>query len=198
MFWLPTIKKQTNTAFFCPRLNVLGCEKNKLKNRLSGGNCNRVVLPNLQRYQDGKLQVSVYDSTEGCRTMRLHRRVPYYETPLKRAVLWDSSWTVATFKFNVALRPQRQSSGAVWRSRWSSWAPVPNKRDGVCGRKATLKRNVHRDHKDCYGRGAQEGHLDFHQRLFTKDFHQRLFSLLSHSSWILKSGRMVTSSSFSE
>ena len=61
MFWLPTIKKQTNTAFFCPRLNVLGCEKNKLKNRLSGGNCNRVVLPNLQRYQDGKLQVSVYD-----------------------------------------------------------------------------------------------------------------------------------------
>ena len=22
--------------------------------------------------------------------------------------------------------------------------------------------HVHRDHKDCYGRGAQDGHLDFH------------------------------------
>ena len=32
-----------------------------------------------------------------------------------------------------------QSSGAVWKSRWPSWAPVPNKPYGFCGRKATLQ-----------------------------------------------------------
>ena len=32
----------------------------------------------------------------------------------------------------------RHSSGAVWRSRWPSWAFRPNERDGFCGRKATL------------------------------------------------------------
>ena len=31
-----------------------------------------------------------------------------------------------------------QSSGAVWRSRWPSWAPRPNEPYGFCGRKATL------------------------------------------------------------
>ena len=31
-----------------------------------------------------------------------------------------------------------QRSGAVWKSRWPSWAPVPNKPYGLCGRKATL------------------------------------------------------------
>ena len=34
-----------------------------------------------------------------------------------------------------------QSSGAVWKSRWPSWAPVPNKPYGFCGRKATLNNN---------------------------------------------------------
>ena len=31
-----------------------------------------------------------------------------------------------------------QSSGAVWKSRWPSWAPRPNEPYGFCGRKATL------------------------------------------------------------
>ena len=31
-----------------------------------------------------------------------------------------------------------QTSGAVWKSRWPSWAPVPNKPYGFCGHKATL------------------------------------------------------------
>ena len=26
-----------------------------------------------------------------------------------------------------------QSSGALWKSRWPSWAPVPNKPYGFCG-----------------------------------------------------------------
>ena len=32
----------------------------------------------------------------------------------------------------------RQSSGAVWKSRWPSWAFRPNEPYGFCGRKATL------------------------------------------------------------
>ena len=31
------------------------------------------------------------------------------------------------------------SSGAVWESRWPSWAVRPNEPSGFCGRKATLK-----------------------------------------------------------
>ena len=31
-----------------------------------------------------------------------------------------------------------QSSGAVWKSRWPSWAFRPNEPYGFCGRKATL------------------------------------------------------------
>ena len=30
------------------------------------------------------------------------------------------------------------SSGAVWKSRWPSWAPRPNEPCGFCGRKGTL------------------------------------------------------------
>ena len=33
-----------------------------------------------------------------------------------------------------------QSSGAVWKSRWPSWAFRPNEPYGFCGRKATLNR----------------------------------------------------------
>jgi len=33
-----------------------------------------------------------------------------------------------------------QSSGAVWKLRWPSWAPRPNEPYGFCGRKATLNR----------------------------------------------------------
>ena len=34
----------------------------------------------------------------------------------------------------------RESSEAVWKSRWPSWVPcVPDKPDGFCGRKAALK-----------------------------------------------------------
>ena len=32
-----------------------------------------------------------------------------------------------------------QNSGAVWKSRWPSWAFRPNKPYGFCGRKATIK-----------------------------------------------------------
>ena len=31
-----------------------------------------------------------------------------------------------------------ESSGAVWESRWPSWAPRPNEPYGFCGRKATV------------------------------------------------------------
>ena len=35
-----------------------------------------------------------------------------------------------------------QSSGAVWKSKWPSWAPRPNEPYGFCGRKATLNHAV--------------------------------------------------------
>ena len=35
-----------------------------------------------------------------------------------------------------------QSSGAVWKSRWPPWAPVPNSPYGLCGREATLNLNM--------------------------------------------------------
>ena len=38
-----------------------------------------------------------------------------------------------------------QSSGAVWKSRWPSWAFRPNESYGFCGRKATLNR------EPCFG-----------------------------------------------
>ena len=34
-----------------------------------------------------------------------------------------------------------QSSVAVWKSRWLSWAPRPNESDGFCGHKTTLNSN---------------------------------------------------------
>ena len=37
-----------------------------------------------------------------------------------------------------------QSSGAVWKWRWPSWAPVPNKPYGLCGRKTMRERKVTR------------------------------------------------------
>ena len=48
----------------------------------------------------------------------------------------------SSFKSKVRDHANRaQSSGAVWKSRWPSWAPVPNKPYGFCGRKATLNNN---------------------------------------------------------
>ena len=38
----------------------------------------------------------------------------------------------------ISLGPQ--SSGAVWKSRWPSWVPCPNKPYGFCGWKASLNR----------------------------------------------------------
>ena len=35
-----------------------------------------------------------------------------------------------------------QSSEGVWKWRWPSWAPVPNKPYGLCGRKATLNCSI--------------------------------------------------------
>ena len=42
----------------------------------------------------------------------------------------------------LTLRAQEQSSGAVWKSKWPSWAPRPNEPYGFCGRKATLNHAV--------------------------------------------------------
>ena len=46
---------------------------------------------------------------------------------VQSACLWESA----------AIHLLTSSSGAVWKSRWTSWAPVPNK-PIFCGRKATL------------------------------------------------------------
>ena len=51
--------------------------------------------------------------------------------------------------------PYSQSSGVVSESRGGSPAfPVPNKPDGSCGRKATLKRIAQ---EPCKGRGGRPG-----------------------------------------
>ena len=48
-----------------------------------------------------------------------------------------------------------QSSEAVWKSRWPSWAPRPNEPCGFCGRKATL--NYLRAQELCESRGGRPG-----------------------------------------
>ena len=73
-----------------------------------------------------------------------------------------------------------QSSGAVWKTRWTSWAPVPNKPTvsvdvkqhfnvcehvavsatsyGFCGRKATLNnKSTSRAQELCESRGGRPG-----------------------------------------
>ena len=53
---------------------------------------------------------------------------------------WNSvSWQEETERvIRIKLGWRRQSSGAVWKSRWPSWAFRPNEPYGFCGRKATL------------------------------------------------------------
>ena len=47
--------------------------------------------------------------------------------------------TVHEYKtHNARHQQQLRSSGAVWESRWPSWAPCPNETYGFCGRKATM------------------------------------------------------------
>ena len=60
------------------------------------------------------------------------------------AVLGSRPWYAYGFCGRKATlnQPGCQSSGAVWKSRWPSWAPVPNKPYGFCGRKAPWKKKV--------------------------------------------------------
>ena len=51
--------------------------------------------------------------------------------------LWHRPWIY----INTGPWTDHQSSAAVWKSRWPSWAPRPNEPHGFCGRKATL--NTH-------------------------------------------------------
>ena len=51
--------------------------------------------------------------------------------------------------------PFLESSGALRKSRWKSWAPVPNRPYGFCGRKATL--NYLRAQELCESRGGRPG-----------------------------------------
>ena len=59
-------------------------------------------------------------------------------------VLGSPSQIVCTVSVDVKQRRRRsvcvQSSGAVWKSRWTSWAPVANSPYGLCGRRAILKK----------------------------------------------------------
>ena len=49
-------------------------------------------------------------------------------------------YAVSVNSFRYTFYWTNQSSGAVWKSRWTSWAPVPNKPTvSDCGRKATLQ-----------------------------------------------------------
>ena len=49
----------------------------------------------------------------------------------------DLSWALE-YKSMLLLIGHFQSAGAVWKSRWPSWAFRPNEPYGFCGRKATL------------------------------------------------------------
>ena len=44
-------------------------------------------------------------------------------------------------KATLNLNSDTQSSGAVRKSRWTSWTGVPNSLYGLCGRKVTLNLN---------------------------------------------------------
>ena len=64
-------------------------------------------------------------------------------------------------KFSSCLCRDVQSSGVVWKSRWPSWAPVPYKPYGFCGRKAPclLTRHMLSELKSCVceSRGGRPG-----------------------------------------
>ena len=56
------------------------------------------------------------------------------------AVLAAPSFEKADYKNGEVLNPYGHSSGAVWESRWTSWAVRPNEPSGFRGRKDLLHR----------------------------------------------------------
>ena len=58
--------------------------------------------------------------------------------PSAAHVAFYSHWLHASVCYLDVTVGSAQSSGAVWKSRWPSWAFRPNEPYGVCGRKATL------------------------------------------------------------
>ena len=58
---------------------------------------------------------------------------PYGHSGCKATMNWIALFFVEVMSvryikiYKITYTPIRQSSGAVWKSRWPSWAPVPNK-----------------------------------------------------------------------
>ena len=50
-----------------------------------------------------------------------------------------------------------QSSGALWKTRWTSWAPVPNSPCSLCGRKETVKKGDQTGHELYESPGGRPG-----------------------------------------
>ena len=83
-------------------------------------------------------------------------------------------------------KKNHQSSGAVWQSRWTSWAPVPNSPYGLCERKATLNMN-------------EESGLALRLRLSFKEFSRvrpRKCSQRQTGDWLLTPDVLKTLSSY--
>ena len=39
----------------------------------------------------------------------------------------DGRWGKVVYNYRMSSKHQQTNSGVVWKSRWTSWAPVPNK-----------------------------------------------------------------------
>ena len=62
----------------------------------------------------------------------------FVSSPSQSVFLTDTFFSTNPHYFFVALCLMKQSSGAVWKSRWSSWAFRPNEPYGFRGCKAML------------------------------------------------------------
>ena len=76
-----------------------------------------------------------------------HTVFPFPKDPSK------SLYQKETYTVPIPLQKGCQSSGAVWKSRWPSWAPVPNKPTVY----VDVKQHWTRTHELCESRGGRPG-----------------------------------------
>ena len=77
--------------------------------------------------------------------LKLNKNNPSVYVWTVRAMANADSRVGLQIKTGHVARASHKSSGAAWKSRWTSWAPVPNSQHDLCGRKATLTSNLNPD-----------------------------------------------------
>ena len=80
----------------------------------------------------------ILSSFWGTHTWPWHVCFKHEEKRVRYLQMFDSNQSVECYEKGTAAKAQVQSLGAVWKSRWMSWASCPNEPYGFCGGKATL------------------------------------------------------------